>query len=36
MSKVLDELKTLEGIAKREMQEQSQIRGNASEGFLPE
>jgi len=36
MSKVLDELKTLEGIAKREMQEQSQIRGNATEGFLPE
>lgn len=36
MSKVLDELKTLEGIAKREMQEQSQIRGNASEGFLPD
>lgn len=36
MSKVLDELKTLESIAKREMQEQSQIRGNATEGFLPD
>ena len=33
MSKVLDELKILEGQAKREMQEQSQIRANAVEGF---
>lgn len=36
MSKVLDELKTLEGIAKKEMQEESQLRGNATEGFLPD
>lgn len=36
MSKVLDELKVLESIAKREMQEESQLRGNAVEGFLPE
>lgn len=36
MSKVLDELKTLEGIAKKEMQEESQLRGNAVEGFLPD
>ena len=35
MSKVLDELKTLESIAKKEMQEESQLRGNATEGFLP-
>ena len=33
MSKVLEELKILEGQAKREMQEQSQIRANAVEGF---
>lgn len=36
MSKVLDELKTLESIAKKEMQEESQLRGNAVEGFLPD
>ena len=36
MSKVLDELKTLEGIAKKEMQEESQLRGNAVEGYLPD
>ena len=33
MSKVLEELKILESQAKREMQEQSQIRANAVEGF---
>lgn len=33
MSKVLEELKILENQAKREMQEQSQIRANAVEGF---
>lgn len=36
MSKVLDELKILEGQAKREMQEQSSIRAGATEGYLPE
>ena len=36
MSKVLDELKILEGIAKKEMQEESQLRGNAVEGYLPD
>lgn len=35
MSKVLDELKTLEQVAKKEMQEESQLRGNAVEGFIP-
>ena len=33
LSKVLEELKILEGQAKKEMQEQSQIRANAVEGF---
>lgn len=33
LSKVLEELKVLEGQAKREMQEQSQIRAGATEGF---
>ena len=36
LSKVLDELKALEDRAKREMQEQSQIRAGAVEGFLPD
>lgn len=36
LSKVLEELKTLEGIAKKEMQEQSQIRAGASDGFIPD
>ena len=33
LSKVLEELKILEGQAKKEMQEQSQIRAGAVEGF---
>lgn len=36
LSKVLEELKTLEGIAKREMQESSQIRAGATDGFIPD
>lgn len=36
LSKVLEELKTLEGIAKKEMQEQSTIRAGATDGFMPD
>ena len=36
LSKVLEELKTLEGIAKKEMQESSQIRAGATDGFIPD
>lgn len=36
MSKVLEELKTLEGQAKREMQETSEIRAGATDGYIPE
>lgn len=36
LSKVLEELKTLEGIAKKEMQESSQIRAGATDGFMPD
>lgn len=36
LSKVLEELKTLEDIAKKEMQEQSQIRAGATDGFIPD
>lgn len=36
LSKVLEELKTLDGIARKEMQETSQIRAGAVEGFTPD
>ena len=36
MSKVLEELKILEGQAKREMQEASEIRAGAVDGYIPE
>lgn len=36
LSKVLEELKTLDNIAHKEMQEQSQIRAGATEGFTPD
>jgi hypothetical protein len=36
LSKVLEELKILENQAKKEMQEQSQIRAGAVEGDVPD
>lgn len=35
LPKVLDELKDIESRVKREMEEQSQLRGGATEGFTP-
>jgi hypothetical protein len=35
LSKVVDELKTLEGYVKKEIAEQSNLRGGATDGFMP-